>query len=50
MISNSSKAKPKRPPKGQRTHVRRLKQAAREEGSIYRPPVIHRAPAKKAGE
>jgi hypothetical protein len=40
------KTKFKRLSKGQRTHVRRLKQAARQEGTIYRSPIIHRAPVK----
>ena len=30
--------KPKRLPKGQRTHIRRLKQAARKAGIAYNPP------------
>jgi hypothetical protein len=33
---NSSKAKIKRPSKGQRTHVRRLKQEARNAGTVYK--------------
>ncbi len=32
-----NKTKSKRLPKGQRTHVRRLKQEAREAGSVYKP-------------
>ena len=31
--SNSAKARPKRLSKGQRTHIRRLKQAARKAGT-----------------
>jgi hypothetical protein len=36
VADKTSKAKPKRLPKGQRTHVRRLKQAARKAGIAYR--------------
>jgi hypothetical protein len=36
--SKTSKTKPKRLPKGQRTHVRRLKQAARKAGIAYSRP------------
>ncbi len=39
MANKTSKAKPKRLPKGQRTHVRRLKQAAREAGIAYTQPI-----------
>ena len=38
MTDKTSKAKPKRLPKGQRTHIRRLKQEARKTGVAYRPP------------
>jgi hypothetical protein len=37
MANKSSKTKTKRLPKGQRTHTRRLKQAARKEASINNP-------------
>ncbi len=49
MVSKMDKTKFKRLSKGQRTHVRRLKQAAREEGTIYRPPIVRRVPTKKSG-
>ena len=39
MADKTSKIKPKRLPKGQRTHVRRLKQAARKAGIVYRKPI-----------
>jgi hypothetical protein len=42
--------KSNRPAKGQRTYVRRMKQTARKDGSVYRSPNAHRAPLKKAGE
>jgi hypothetical protein len=38
MAKKNGKIKTKRPPKGQRTHVRRLKQEARKTGIAYRPP------------
>ena len=38
MTKKASKAKPKRLPKGQRAHIRRLKQEARKTGTVYRPP------------
>jgi hypothetical protein len=38
MTDKTSNAKPKRLPKGQRTHVRRLKQAARKAGIAYIQP------------
>jgi hypothetical protein len=39
MSDKSSKKKPKRLSKGQRTHVRRLKQATRKTGTAYSQPV-----------
>ena len=36
MADKTSKTKSKRLSKGQRTHVRRLKQAARKAGTVYR--------------
>jgi hypothetical protein len=50
MTPKTNKNKPKRASKGQRTHLRRLKQAARNDGTLYSPPRISRAPAKIAGE
>ncbi len=46
----SDKQKKKRLSKGQRKHIRRLKQAARKEGSVYHPPNTNRAPKKNDGE
>jgi len=40
MANKTGKKKTKRPPKGQRTHVRRLKQVARETGIPYRQPPV----------
>jgi len=37
MAEKNSNKKPKRLPKGQRTHARRLKQAARKETTIVKP-------------
>ena len=37
----------KRLPKGLRLHIRRLKQEARKEGTVYRSPIVRRSPAKK---
>jgi hypothetical protein len=45
MADKTSKAKRKRLPKGQRTHVRRIKQAARKAGVAYRPPAVARTEA-----
>jgi hypothetical protein len=39
MANKKSKTKTKRLPKGQRIHIRRLKQAARKAGSAYSQPV-----------
>jgi hypothetical protein len=39
MLNKTSKTKIKRLPKGQRTHVRRLKQAARAAGTVYKPGI-----------
>jgi hypothetical protein len=45
-----SKTKMKRLSKGLRTHIRRLKQEARKEGTIYRAPVVRRVPEKTPEE
>ncbi|MBE0696079.1 MAG: hypothetical protein IH586_04070 [Anaerolineaceae bacterium] len=37
MAEKKSKPKTKRLSKGQRTHIRRLKQAATKEGTVYKP-------------
>jgi hypothetical protein len=47
MADRTSKTRRKRLPKGQRTHVRRIKQAARKSGIAYRRPVREQAPAEK---
>ena len=36
----------KRLPKGLRQYIRRLKQEARKESTVYRSPIMHRNPAK----
>jgi hypothetical protein len=46
MTENTGKTKKKRLPQGLRKHVRRLKQEARKEGTVYRSPIIRRTPAK----
>jgi hypothetical protein len=38
MANKTSKAKRKRLPKGQRTHIRRIKQAARKAGTTVLKP------------
>jgi len=45
MADKTSKTKPKRLSKGQRTHVRRLKQAARKTGSVYSQPTSASRPS-----
>jgi hypothetical protein len=45
-----SKIKKRRLPKGRRTYIRRMKQTAKKDGSIYRSPYVHRTPAKTSGE
>ena len=45
-----SKTKKKRLSKGMRTHIRRMKQAARKEGVVYRAQRVIHAPAKKTEE
>ncbi len=42
----SARLKTKRPSKGQRKYIRRLKQAARKEGTTYHPPNVDRAQKK----
>ena len=49
MTDKKDKPKKKRLPKGLRTYIRRLKQEARKEGTVYRAPIIQRAPEKKDG-
>jgi hypothetical protein len=39
MAEKTSKLKTKRLSKGQRLHVRRLKQAATKEGTVYKPVI-----------
>jgi len=45
MPANTSKIKTKRPPKGQRTYARRVKQAARKDANLTNP---HSTPVKPA--
>jgi len=40
MADITSKTKSKRLPKGQRTHVRKMKQEARSAGLVYKPVVV----------
>ena len=47
MADKTSKNQSKRLSKGQRTHIRRLKQAARKTGTPYRRPVREQTPDKK---
>jgi len=47
MTDKTSKAKPKRLPRGHRKHVRRLKQAARKAGITYRRPVREQTPDRE---
>ena len=37
----------KRLPKGMRQYIRRLKREAREEGTVYRSPIVRRVSTKK---
>lgn len=46
----TNKTKKKRLAKGLRKHIRGLKQDARKEGTVYRSPIIRRAPEKTVGE
>ena len=39
--------KGKRLPKGLRLYIRRLKQEARKEDTVYRSPIVRHSPAKK---
>jgi hypothetical protein len=50
MTDKTNKTNKKRLSQGLRTHIRRLKQEARKEGTVYRSPIIHRAPEKIVGE
>ncbi len=50
-IKNKDKLiKIKRLPKGQRKHIRIMKQEARRDGSVYLPPKKHPVPVKPAGD
>jgi hypothetical protein len=40
----------KRLSKGQHAHTRRMKQAARKDGTIYRSPMAIRTPVKPVGD
>lgn len=44
----TSKTKMKRLPQGLRKYIRRLKQEALKEGTVYRAPIIKRVPVKTA--
>ena len=46
MADKTNKAQPKRLPKGQRKHVRRLKQAARKAGIAYIQPPRAQHPSR----
>jgi len=48
--SKTGEAKKKRLPQGLRKYIRRLKQAARKEGTIYRSPIIRRTQTKVIDE
>ena len=48
--NKTSKSNKKRLPQGLRKHIRGLKQDARKEGTVYRSPIIRRAPEKTVGE
>ena len=40
MANTDSKTKTKRPSKGMRTHVRRMKSEARKAGMVYKPEIL----------
>ncbi len=40
MTAQEKKQKPNDLPKGQRAHIRRLKQEARKEGLVYKPGIL----------
>jgi len=44
--SKTSETRKKRLPQGLRKNIRRLKQTARKEGTIYRSPIIRRTQTK----
>ncbi len=50
MVSKTNKPKLKRASKSQRTHVRRMKQAARRDGTTYDSHKVRHTPVKTAGE
>jgi hypothetical protein len=50
MTSKISKTKNKRLPKGQRTYIRRMKQTARRDVTVYRSLKARHAPVKIADE
>ena len=46
MTDKISNTKKKRLSKGMRQYIRRLKQEAKKEGTVYRAPIINRTPEK----
>lgn len=50
MAAKTGKTKPIRLSKGERAHIRRMKQTARKDGTVYVSPNARRTPAKKSGK
>ena len=50
MVDNIKNTKIKRVAKGQRKHIRKMKQAARSDGTVYISQKVRRAPEKPTGD
>jgi hypothetical protein len=50
MVDNIINTKNKRLAKGQRKHIRKMKQAARSDGTVYISQKVRRVPGKSTGE
>jgi hypothetical protein len=48
MKAKAGKPKFKNLSRGQRTHVRRVKEEARRSGSVYKPPFVRTRPGRAA--
>jgi len=50
MVEKITKTKVKRAAKGQRKHIRKMKQTARNDGTVYISQKVRRVPEKSTGD
>ena len=50
MVDNIKNTKIKRVAKGQRKHIRKMKQTARNDGTVYISQKVRRVPEKSTGD